>query len=369
MKILFLSNLPMSSTFVVGSHQLAKQYSLMGHDVAHVSSPVSIFHAMRGKVGRAKFKASLTRPFSNTFQVYDDIPCVPFPYAYFGAIDQINDRLVARYLKNIEFDQPDIIYIDQPAFIGALRFINPKCVIYRPTDIYAHMHQGRNAPFEVAALKLCDGVITTSDAILAALGATKPSLVVTNGVDLEKFTAQAASEVRSGAVYVGALDERFDFEAVRLLAEQVPSLKIDLYGPIRTVLPTLPANCTYKNQINYEDIPKLLAGYEMALLPLSEHPANQGRSPMKLFEYLASGTPVLSSTLASFEGLSFKGLYTYRDVSDINSSYNKLRLSLAELERSELIKEAAQHSWKTKANQMLNWATALQVKNIPGAQQ
>lgn len=358
MKILFLSNAPICTPFVVGSHQLAKQYHILGHDVAHVSSPVSLLHALKSKVGRYKLKTSFTRPFSETFKVFDDIPLVPFPYAYSDTIDRINDFIVARYLNKIGFDQPDIILMDQPAFVGVFDQISAKIKIYRPTDIYDHMHRGRHTLFQSRALELCDGVITSSQGILSALKTNRPSAVITNGVDVELFDLPSP-ETFSGAVYIGALDERFDFEAVRALAEHEPDLSIDLYGPAGTELPNLPSNCTYRNQIKYSEIPSVLQRYKFALLPLNTNPANLGRSPMKLFEYLAAGTPVLSSKLADFDQREIRGLFTYSSVEGVIKTYQEMSEDLAGLDAQSLKDEAEKHSWQSKANQLLDWCSHL----------
>lgn len=352
----------MSSAFVVGSHQLGKQYKVMGHEVAHVSSPVSLFHAFKSRTGREKLKASLTRPFSESFQIYDDIPLVPFPYGYLENIDRINDFIVMNYLKKIRFEKPDLILMDQPAFVGVFKELQAKIKIYRPTDIYDHMHKGKHARFQSKALELCDGVIATSQEVLAALDSKKTSRVVTNGVDVSIFNSQNKNQ-RSGAVYIGALDERFDFIAVTLLAEHDPNLEIDLFGPSsKHVSSVLPPNCTYRGQIKYDEIPETLARYKLALLPLNKHPANKGRSPMKLFEYLAAGTPVLSSYLTDFSKLDIKGLYTYQDLDSLVLTYEDMIFDIPKLKQDDLVKAAAISSWESKAKEILTWCESTSQK-------
>jgi glycosyltransferase involved in cell wall biosynthesis len=45
----------------------------------------------------------------------------------------------------------------------------------------------------------------------------------------------------------------------------------------------------------YALLPAYLQHARAGLLPLNDHPANAGRSPMKLYEYAAAGIPVLAS--------------------------------------------------------------------------
>ena len=44
LKIIFVSHTYVGGTYVVGSHHLSAQLREMGHDVLHLSTPVSIFH-------------------------------------------------------------------------------------------------------------------------------------------------------------------------------------------------------------------------------------------------------------------------------------------------------------------------------------
>jgi hypothetical protein len=95
-------------------------------------------------------------------------------------------------------------------------------------------------------------------------------------------------------VYVGALDRRFDWPTVAGLARSAPTVRIDIFGPAASRPPSLPANVFLPGPVDYTDLPRTLARYRVGLLPLSDEETNIGRSPMKLYEYLASGLNVLT---------------------------------------------------------------------------
>ena len=65
---------------------------------------------------------------------------------------------------------------------------------------------------------------------------------------------------------------------------------IDIFGPGQPARRRCRPTCCCGGPVDYADLPKILARYRVGLLPLSDEPTNSGRSPMKLYEYLAQRT-------------------------------------------------------------------------------
>jgi glycosyltransferase involved in cell wall biosynthesis len=360
MKILFLSNAPFVEGFVLGSHHLSSQMKLQGHDVAHVSSPVTPFHVIKGGVGRGKLKGSFFRRKYGKWPIYDDIPMVPWPYGYSSKIDTINDNIVLRYLKKIGFEQVDLVLIDQPCFCGILTKIDAKKKIYRPTDIYKYMNGGLHSAYEKEILQVVDAIMSTSQNILDELSYSLPDKVINNGVDFALFDVEKCANA-SGCVYIGALDHRFDFEMMTLLAADNPDVLFDVYGPITILQVDTPNNLRYLGAVDYEVIPSILSGYRVALLPLSDDPANKGRSPMKLYEYLATGTPVYSKYLVGMSVERFDGLEFYG--SDRLGAFREFYNNASIVDVSQLKAMALRQSWEGKARDLISWVDT--VDTIP----
>ena len=100
--------------------------------------------------------------------------------------------------------------------------------------------------------------------------------------------------------FFGVIDERFDTELIRDLAEKQPDWQIILIGPVVKIDPaTLPQNTNihYLGQKSYQDLPAYLAGWNVALLPFLLNESTRFISPTKTPEYLAAGIPVVSTPI------------------------------------------------------------------------
>jgi len=103
---------------------------------------------------------------------------------------------------------------------------------------------------------------------------------------------------RPVAGYVGVIDERIDLALVAGLAERLPGWTIRMVGPVAKIdAADLPRAATveYPGMAAYEDLPDVMAGFDVALMPFALNQATRSISPTKTLEYLAAGLPVVST--------------------------------------------------------------------------
>jgi glycosyltransferase involved in cell wall biosynthesis len=101
--------------------------------------------------------------------------------------------------------------------------------------------------------------------------------------------------------FFGVLDERLDRELIAGLAQLRPHYQFVLLGPILKVEPaSLPQapNIHYLGQKSYAELPRYLAGWDVAMLPFARNDATRYISPTKTPEYLAGGRPVVSTSIS-----------------------------------------------------------------------
>lgn len=303
MKFLFLSHTYAGGIYVVGSHHLSRELVRRGHDVLHISTPLSIAHRLRGNVDSARAHLAASG-LTEREGVLEAVPNTVFPAP-------LAHRYARSLLQRSGLGSPDFVMIDQPAMAHpALRRLGAP-IVYRPTDIYL---RGAVARHQARAIRLADAVIATSVPVLESLRLRDgiPTRVITNGAEVGRFlSADERVAPRTGAIYVGSLDRRFDWGAVAWLAETNPEVPIDIYGTGQRPPRPLPPSVSLRGPLDYSRVPTALRSKRVGLLPLSNDPSNQGRSPMKLYEYLASGLHVVSAATAAIRTDEAAGIYTY----------------------------------------------------------
>ncbi|MEV5636513.1 glycosyltransferase [Agromyces sp. NPDC052230] len=177
-------------------------------------------------------------------------------------------------------------------------------------------------------------------------------MILSNGVEGEHFTRPRGSFAARGFVYVGALDSRFDWAAVRLLATSFPDEKITLYGPNHAAPAELPLNVELPGPADYESLPRLLMESSVGLLPLVHSVLNEGRSPMKLYEYVAAGLPVLASRTSTILAANAKSVvFTYGSDSELTRAA-QVALDRGTLTSEETANFIAEVDWRFKANEL-----------------
>ncbi len=131
--------------------------------------------------------------------------------------------------------------------------------------------------------------------------------------------------------FVGAISGyKLDLPLVRALAEAHPEWSIVLIGKVGEgdpwtnvdALRGLP-NVHLLGPRSYADLPAYLKGFDTAILPSALNDYTRGMFPMKFFEYLAAGCPVVSTALPA--------LRAYRHVAHFADSHGQF---IAAVERS-----------------------------------
>ena len=100
--------------------------------------------------------------------------------------------------------------------------------------------------------------------------------------------------------FFGVLDERFDIDLIEKAATAKPDWQFVLIGPVVKIDPdTLPKNKNihYLGNKSYQDLPKYLSGWDVAMIPFAINESTRFISPTKTPEYLAAGKPVVSSAI------------------------------------------------------------------------
>jgi UDP-galactopyranose mutase len=117
---------------------------------------------------------------------------------------------------------------------------------------------------------------------------------------LQDEPADQASIPQPRLGYFGVIDERMDLALLEGVARARPDWHLVLLGPVVKIdaatLPQAP-NIHYLGPKKYDDLPRYIASWHVALLPFARNEATRFISPTKTPEYMAAGRPVVSTSI------------------------------------------------------------------------
>ena len=310
-RIVCLSSLPWQGR-PTSRHHIAGQ--LAGwNDVLFVDPPANALRG--GRPHRGRFA-----PGDDAVTRLEPPPHLPFGGdVRFRVSTPINQRryaaAVERALVDLGWRDP-ILWYSCPVYSGArlpatVRRSAPGAVhVLHVTDAIWHQPQYRPAydRFFAALVEAAALVVASTDAIAGGMRryGADPVHVLGHGVDTERFapalTRSAAPPTELAAAprprigFVGQLDHRLDVDTLTAVAATPGS--VTLVGPSllgAAAEQTLQrAGCRLVGEVAYDDIPRWLAGFDVAVLPYRGDGLVQASRPLKLLEYLAAGLPVVS---------------------------------------------------------------------------
>lgn len=186
----------------------------------------------------------------------------------------------------------------------------------------------------------------------------KNSFWLANGVDTKHFRAVGLKDPlknyqRPIVGYVGIIEKRFDMDLLHYLAEKNPNLSFVILGWLwKGVNKIKLPNVYFLGQVAYQDLPAYINSFTVGIIPHKINRFTKSMNPLKLYEYLALGKPVITTPVAGVEKYS-NYIYISRNANDFNE---KLRKSLAENNQrlaTERIKLMELEDWKIKINKIM----------------
>ncbi|HET7203350.1 MAG TPA: FAD-dependent oxidoreductase [Steroidobacteraceae bacterium] len=192
-----------------------------------------------------------------------------------------------------------------PMALPLIDSLHPRAVIYDCMDeLSAFLHAPRQlVQRENALLKRADLVFTGGPSLYRAKRGRHPSVhCFPSSVDAGHF-ASARNGAGTGNTtptlgFFGVIDERVDLGLVAAIADAHPEWKVVMVGPVVKIavesVPRRP-NIEYLGQRGYEELPRLVAQWDVCLLPFALNDATRYISPTKTLEYMAAGKPSVST--------------------------------------------------------------------------
>lgn len=232
----------------------------------------------------------------------------------------IQDRLTSQALQRALLDEllrqegidDFLLWYYTPMALGFSEHLDARAIVY---DCMDELSAFAGAPAELrdrelSLLARADLVFTGGRSLYEAKRDRHPRVhCFPSSVDVAHFQsargissepADQASLPRPRIGYAGVIDERMDLPLLAAVAAARPEWQLVMLGPVVKIdpasLPRLP-NIHYLGMKSYDELPKYLAGWDVAMLPFARNESTRFISPTKTPEYLAAGRPVVSTSI------------------------------------------------------------------------
>ncbi|MFC3457858.1 glycosyltransferase [Massilia haematophila] len=255
--------------------------------------------------GQAHLKKTAVAPNITVCQPHTNVP-------HYGFHDDQIPVLQGLLADLVPEDERPVVWFYTPMALPLLQGFNPSLVVYDCMDELAAF---KNPPKQLlqresALLNIADLVFTGGPSLYEAKKNRHANAhCFSSSVDAAHFRQAQNAEIshpeqaniphpRLG--FYGVIDERFDTELVRRMAEAHPEWQIVLVGPVVKIDPAeLPraANVHYMGQRTYQELPQFLAGWDVCLLPFAMNESTKFISPTKVLEYMAAELPSVSTPI------------------------------------------------------------------------
>jgi glycosyltransferase involved in cell wall biosynthesis len=156
-------------------------------------------------------------------------------------------------------------------------------------------------------------------------------------------------------IYIGALwGEWFDWGLLNALARQYPRAAAVVIGDYRGQCPDPPPNLHFLGLKPQRSLPSYLAHSTVAIIPWIVSPITQATSPLKVYEYLAMGKPVVAPNLRPLQNL--PGVLLAGDQADFISKVDLARR--INLPKVEMATFTEQNNWQARVEKLLGTVEA-----------
>lgn len=338
----------------------------------------SLSKLRRGQVPKTEWTQPRLKHVQNSLWLYRHpmwTPRVPAKLGLDKLMRSLRRGALHQAMRQLKFNRDFISWTYQPKDSELTGQMGERFVIYSVVDEYAAFsHQTPEKQRfirerEQVLLRIADLVLVTASALYDSKAPFNPNTVwVPNGVDFSLFEqawqAKApmpediANLPRPIVGYSGHISGRLNLPLLTQLAQLKPEWSFVLVGsvwetgaePQFAALRQLP-NVYFLGQKPAAQVPNYISAFDVALIPYHLNEESRNINPIKLYEYLAMGKPVVSVDIPALDG--------FRHLVRIGASAGEysVQIQAALTENSPMLVNerrqlAATNTWDQRAEQI-----------------
>ncbi|MCF0068937.1 glycosyltransferase [Dyadobacter sp. CY261] len=287
----------------------------------------------------------------------------------FRAALKLNELLIRTKLKSIlrAYKIRDYIFINSfnfhyPTLSDGLA---PKLTVYHCLDpMVLPFNRRHGIVSEEILVKGSDVVICSSKRLYEEKKKQNPqSYFVANAADLGHSSkalnedlpiSPVISDLKRPVIgYLGTIERRIDYDLLKEVILSNPDKNFIFVGPVsKEFVPewfNTANNVHFPGPIGYDEMPAVIKGFDVALIPFKKDEVSSSIFPLKLFEYLGAGKPVVAIDFNPDLKDFTKGMVAFcEDAKSFSDAINyALETDNDELRRNR-VKLAAENTWENR---------------------
>jgi glycosyltransferase involved in cell wall biosynthesis len=299
-------------------------------------------------------------------------------------VRELNRRLlpalVRRAARRLGLERP-ILWGYVPQAEVLIDALNPELIVYHCVDDIAAQERIDTASFRAAEARFAaraDLVLASAPALAKRLRTISPNVLdAPNVADTELFSkalipsppapldpAMAALPAPR-IVFTGAIVAmKLDLEMLAELARLRPAWSFALVGPIGPGEPdadisaiTGESNIHLLGPRSYTELPEVLRAADAGLIPYRRNTLTESIFPMKVYEYLAAGLPVVATPLPALAEV--EAVATAPNTQGIAELLDKALAEDSSARRAERSRVAESHSWDRRLEEIATAVAAM----------
>jgi glycosyltransferase involved in cell wall biosynthesis len=290
---------------------------------------------------------------------------------------RVNEALLRRHLRYAAARaglRNPVLWINPHGAHHCVGRLGESAAVYDITDDWITFSQSPRetaliARQDAALCKKADAVIVCSQKLYdLKAGVTPPERLhlIPNGVDADHYRTVTDRSLALPAIargwkrpvfgYTGMIHPaRVDLELLDQLAVALPHATFAMVGPHHLVPETVArlsarGNIVFTGPVPYRDIPSYMRAFDVCMTPHLMTPFTESLNPIKLWEYLAAGKPIVATDVAGFRDYP-RLVKIARTAADFAAALNAALAepdTMVETRRAE----ARRHSWELRVDEV-----------------
>ncbi|MGI3103312.1 glycosyltransferase [Vibrio alginolyticus] len=260
-----------------------------------------------------------------------------------------------KQLQTLGFDKP-VFWTSLPTAADVCTEMNSRGLIYYCGDDFsalAGVDHDTVTKHERTLVNAANVIFTASETLSTKFPSGK-TVTLPHGVDFSLFSEPAPkaedfpNNGRKVLGFYGSLSEWLDYDLIAQVADQAPNWDLVFIGPNELSDNPLPqrSNVYYLGPRAHHTLPSYSQHWDASWLPFVNNAQIKACNPLKLLEYLATGTPVISTSFPAL--MPYKHmLHIVQNVEDVCASLDHLIPPPANSKQY-----VQQQSWEARANQV-----------------